>query len=197
MKTQMIIKKMKKKRFNPISIILLCIIICSSVAAYHYAAEIKGNIHDNMMETYKFDATRMVNKVLDSTDIAYLHGGFDKDGRFAIYRNDFIKKYNVQITNKRYYLSDDCDSLEHSIEKRIGKCWFLEFIQIDSISEDIYRLHYAMPYKSKGGFYDFNINDYVIVDSFMVEFKAAYDTLRYVMWNNVERFRKTNNNKEQ
>ena len=176
---------MNKKRIIPLGIILLCIVICSSIAAYHYA--FKGNIQK--MDTYKFDATRMVNKVLDSTDIAYLHGGFDKD---AIYRNDFIKKYNVQITNKRYYLSDDCDSLEHSIEKRIGKCWFLEFIQIDSISEDIYRLHYAMPYKSTGGFYEFNINDYAIVDSFMVKYKAAYDTLRYVIWNNVERFRKTN-----
>ena len=183
-------KNMNKKRIIPLGIILLCIVIFSSVAVCHYAAE--RNIHEKKMETYKFDATRMVNKVLDSTEIAYLHGGFDKDGRFAIYRNDFIKKYNVQITNKRYYLSDDCDSLEHSIEKRIGKCWFLEFIQIDSISEDIYRLHYAMPYKSTGGFYEFNINDYAIVDSFMVKYKAAYDTLRYVIWNNVERFRKTN-----
>ena len=53
-----------------------------------------------------------------------------------------------------------------------------------------------MPYKSTGGFYEFNINDYAIVDSFMVKYKAAYDTLRYVIWNNVERFRKTSNKKE-
>lgn len=134
----------------------------------------------------KFDATRIVNKVLDSTDIARLYG-FDKDGTFAIYRNDFIKKYNVQITSKRYYLSDDCDSLEKSIEARMHKCWFLEFIQIDSISKDIYRLHFALPYKCKGGYYDFNINDYSILDSLKRQYRPnlslASDTIRYVIWN--------------
>lgn len=168
-------KMITNKRIKPLGMSLFCVFVFSFIAACHYAAE--SNVKQ---EANKFDATRIVNKILDSTDIAYLYG-FDEDGKFAIYRNDFIKKYNVQITSKRYYLSDDCDSLERSIEARLGKCWFLEFIQFDSISENIYRLHYAVPYKCRGGFYDFNINDYTIVDSLMIKYKAASDTVRYTI----------------
>ena len=165
------------------NIIALCaLIVLSILTACNSKTEIKEDSLEPQAEVCKFDATRIVNKVLDSTDIAYLYG-FDEDGRFAIYRNDFIKKFIVQITSKRYYLSDDCDSLERSIEARLGKCWFLEFIQIDSISEDIYRLHYAVPYKCRGGFYDFNINNYKIVDSLMIKYKAASDTVRYTIEN--------------
>ncbi len=169
-------KKMNKTRINSHRTCIFFIII--SFLAACYAAEIKEKPQEIQTEINKFDATRIVNKVLDSTNIARLYG-FDKDGTFAIFKNDFIKKYNVLITSKRYYLSEDCDSLEPSSEARFGKCWFLEFIQIDSISEDIYRLHYAVPYKNRGGFYDFNIHNYAIVDSYMVMYKQEYDTLRY------------------
>lgn len=150
------------------------------VTACNKSKIIKENPQEERIEICKFDATRIINKILDSTNIAYLYR-FDEKGRFAIYKNDFIKQHDVQITSKRYYLSDDCDSLEHSIEARLGKCWFLEFIQIDSVSENIYRLHYAIPYKERGGFYDFNINDYSIVDSLMIRYKAASDTVRYII----------------
>jgi hypothetical protein len=169
---------MKKTRISSQRTGVLCIII--SFLAACFASGIKEKPQENQTAACKFDATRIVNKVLDSTNIARLYG-FDKDGTFAIFKNDFIKKYNVKITSKRYYLSEDCDSLEHSIEARFGKCWFLEFIQIDSISENIYRLHYAVPYKQRGGFYDFNIHDYSIVDSLMIKYKAKSDTLRYTI----------------
>lgn len=162
--------------------ILFFTLIWSFIASCHYTTKTKEKSHKEQTEICKFDVTRIVNKVLGSSNIAYLYE-FDEDGRFAIYRNNFIIKYNVHITDKRYYLSDDCDSLEHSIEARLGKCWFLEFIQIDSISEDIYRIHYAVPYKCRGGYYDFNINDFTITDSFKVKYKATSDTVRYIIWN--------------
>ena len=145
-----------------------------------YATERNERPQENQIYSLKFDASRIVNKVLDSTDIARLYG-FDDDGRFPIFKNDFINKYNVNITSKRYYLSEDCDSLEHSIVARLGKCWLLEFIQIDSISGDIYRLHFAVPYKGRGGFYDFNIHDYAIVDSYKVKYKAE-DSIRFFLF---------------
>ena len=164
--------------------ILYTILLWSFIASCcHYTNKTKNNSHEDQIEIYKFDAARIVNIVLDSTNIADFCKFDNNNGRFAIYRNDFIIKYNVQIANKRFYLSDDCDSLEHSIEARLGKCWFLEFIQIDSISEDIYRIHYAIPYKSRGGFYDFDINDYAITDSFKVRYKPKSDTTRYIIWN--------------
>lgn len=180
-------KKPKKKMVKSIDIhIIICIfnalIVLSYLSACNPEAKIQKKSHEKQAVTYKFDATRIVNKVLDSTNIAYLYG-FDEDGKFAIYKNDFINKYNVQITSKKYYLSEDCDSLEHSIEARYGKCWFLEFIQIDSISKDLYRLHYAVPYKERGGYYDININDYTIVDSMKVRFRARDDTVRYIIHN--------------
>ena len=168
-------------RNRVIPVFIFCALVIQFLGC-HSNTDVKGKSQEKQDVACEFDATRIVNKVLDSTDIARLYG-FDEDGRFAIYRNDFIKKYNVQITSQRYYLSDDCDSLEQSIEARLRKCWFLEFIQIDSISEDIYRLHYALPYKCRGGFYDFNINDYAITDSIKVKYKAASDTVRYIIWN--------------
>ncbi len=177
--------RIKKKIKNKVNCSLFVLTLLSIVAC-HQLSDKKELTIEKQTEQPKFDVTRIVNKVLDSTDIAHLYG-FDEDGTFAIYRNDFIKKYNVQITSKKYYLSDDCDSLEHSIEARMHKCWFLEFIQIDSISEDIYRLHYAVPYKCRGGYYDFNINDYSIIDSlkrkFRPNFSPASDTIRYQIWN--------------
>ena len=158
--------------------ILCSILLLSFIFACHYTRKIEGKPQGEKVEACKFDVTRIINIVLDSTNIACLYE-FDEDGRFAIYRNDFINKYNVEISSKRYYLSEDCDSLEHSIEARLHKCWFLEFIQFDSISRDTYRLHYALPYKCRGGYYDFNINDYTIVDSFKVKYKAVSDTVRY------------------
>ena len=169
---------MNKIRINSHRSCILIAIFTFLVACY--AADIKERLQENLTDSFKFDVTRIVNKVLDSTDIARLYG-FDADGRFAIFKNDFIKNYNVKITSNRYYLSEDCDSLEQSIVARLGKCWFLEFIQIDSISEDIYRLHYAVPYKERGGFYDFNIHDYAIVDSYKVKYKAA-DSIRYFLF---------------
>ncbi len=161
------------------NVICCSILLLSFLAtACHFTSNHNGKPQEKQATAYRFDASRMVNKVLDSTDIAYLYG-FGEDGKFPIYRNDFIKKYKVYIRNKKYYLSDDCDSLAPSIEARLGKCWFLEFIRIDSISEDIYRLYYAIPYKCRGGCYDFDIKDYVIVDSFMVIYKAMSDTVRY------------------
>ena len=171
--------KMNKINISPYRLSIFFGIATFIVACY--ATEIKESPQKILTDSLKFDATRIVNKVLDSTDIAYLYG-FDDDGRFAIFKNGFIKKYNVKITSKRYYLSEDCDSLEHSITARRGKCWFLEFIQIDSISEDIYRLQYAIPYKERGGFYDFNINDYTIVDSCKIRYKGD-DSKRYYIFN--------------
>ena len=167
---------LKTRGKNLLSFILLLIF----TTACHHSKRVEENQQAKQGDVFKFNPTRIVNKILDSTNIAYLYT-FDENGRFPIYKNDFITKYNVQITSNRYYLSDDCDSLKQSIEARLGKCWFLEFIQIDSISEDIYRLHYALPYKERGGFYDFNINDYSIVDSFMIRYKAASDTVRYTI----------------
>ena len=171
----------KLKVMSKVNGSLLVLTFFLSILACRHTSDKKVLATEKQKDCPIFDATRMVNKVLDSTHIAILYG-FDKDGRFAVFRNDFINKYNVQITSKKYYLSKDCDSLEHSISARLGKCWFLEFIQIDSITQDIYRLHYALPYKSRGGYYDFNINDYVIVDSCMVKFKAEKDTIRYLIF---------------
>lgn len=170
--------KMNKTIINSHRLSFLFVIVTFIVACF--AAEIRERPIKDQTGSLKFDATRIVNKVLDSTDIAYLYG-FDEDGRFAIFKNDFIKKYNVKITSKKYYISEDCDSLEHSSVARLGKCWFLEFIQIDSISEDIYRIQYAVPYKERGGFYDFNIHDYAIVDSYKVRYKAD-DSIRYLIF---------------
>jgi hypothetical protein len=149
------------------------------VAACHNEKNNKERMQKRQTEMCKYDATKIVNKVLDSTNIACLYG-FGQDGKFAIYNNDFIKENNIQIKSKKYYLSNNCDSLEHSVEARLGKCWFLEFIRIDSISENIYRLHYAIPYKERCGYYDFSIDDYAIVDSFMIKYKGE-DTVRYVI----------------
>ena len=161
---------------------LMCsILLLSSIVACDAKTDSVKDSLNNQTNTRIIDTTRIINKVLDSTHISLLYG-FEKDEKFAIYRNDFIKKSNVLIKSNRYYLSDECDSLEHSIKARLGKCWFLEFIQIDSITQDIYRLHYALPYKSRGGYYDFNINDYAIVDSCMVQFKAEKDTTRYLIF---------------
>ncbi len=180
-------KTMKKKVSSQIINYILCLsAFLSSLSSCNTETEIKERNQESLPAIYKLDATRMVNKVLDSTHIARL-SGFDKDGRCAIYKNDFIKKYNIQITSKHYFLSEDCDSLEPNIEARVGKCWFLEFIQIDSISENIYRLHFAVPYKERGGYYDFNINDYTIVDSTKVYYKASSNTCRYVLWNDDEK----------
>ena len=172
---------MKSYIKNMVMNLIYTIILFSFIFACHAKTDSVKESLNNKTKTRKIDTTRIVNKVLDSTYISLLYG-FDKDGKFAIYRNDFIKKSNVRVKSNRYYLSDDCDSLEHSINARIGKCWFLEFIQIDSITKEIFRLHYAIPYKSRGGYYDFNINDYAIVDSCKVSFKPEADTIRYLIF---------------
>jgi hypothetical protein len=168
---------MKKTR-NKSQIMIILLFLLPFMSVCHKAGDIKRIMKDNQGTSCKFDASRIVNKVLDSTNIDRLYG-FGKEGRFAIYKNDFIDKYDIQIKSKKYYLSEDCDSLDYSAKARMGECWFLEFIQFDSLSEHIYRLHFAVPFKSRGGFYDFNINDYTIVDSFKVKYKAESDTIRY------------------
>ena len=184
--------KQKNTMMNTISRHIIIYILCLSVFLFFLSScntktETKEKTQENLPALYKFDATRMVNKVLDSTGIQINLFDFDENGKFAIYKNDFIRKYNIQIKSKKYFLSDDCDSLEPNIEARIGKCWFLEFIQIDSISEETYRLHFAVPYKERGGYYDFNINDYTIVDSTKVHYKASFNTVRYILWNDDEK----------
>ena len=82
----------KNKVKNQGKNILYTILLWFFIASCHYTTETRVKSQEEKNEICKFNATRIVNKVLGSTNIAYLYG-FDDDGRFAIYRNDFIIKY--------------------------------------------------------------------------------------------------------
>ena len=84
---------MNKIRINSHRSCILIAIFTFLVACY--AADIKERLQENLTDSFKFDVTRIVNKVLDSTDIARLYG-FDADGRFAIFKNDFIKNVSIR-----------------------------------------------------------------------------------------------------
>ena len=64
--------KMNKINISPYRLSLFFVIATFIFACY--ATEIKESPQKILTDSLKFDATRIVNKVLDSTDIAYLYG---------------------------------------------------------------------------------------------------------------------------
>ena len=74
--------RIKKKIKNKVNCSLFVLTLLSIVAC-HQLSDKKELTIEKQTEQPKFDVTRIVNKVLDSTDIAHLYG-FDEDGTFAI-----------------------------------------------------------------------------------------------------------------